>query len=106
VCSGGLCGSLSGDAAVRSSLEIKQAHSRDGSKKHYFDITEDMNVDKQTTQIPPEQLEDVTPLLYTPLPKDLPTVKKDLLILMTVYSGNSEGYIRLWRLVLINKELG
>lgn len=39
---------------------------------HYFDITEDMNIDEYTTENPP--VEDVTPLLYLPLPADLPTV--------------------------------
>jgi hypothetical protein len=96
---------LNGDTAVRSLLEIKQAHSREGLKKQYFDITEDMNVDQYTTQLPRPAKEDVTPLLYAPLPDDLPTVNKDLLILMAAYYGNIDRYVKLRRPVMIDHEL-
>jgi hypothetical protein len=39
----------------------------------------------------------MTHLLYTPLPTDLPTINKDLLILMAAYYGNIERYVRLRR---------
>jgi len=36
-------------------------------------------------------------LLYSPLPVDLPTVHKDLLILMAAYYGDLDRYLRLRR---------
>lgn len=114
---------LNGDTAVRSSLERKQGfhglaedkrdikqgwkyvdydtvvmddpgyHQGQGHRD-YFDITEDLRVDIYTNQI---VTEDVTPYLYTPLLSDLPTVNKDLLILMAAYYGNIERYVRLRR---------
>lgn len=39
----------------------------------------------------------MTHLLYTTLPTDLPTINKDLLILMAAYYGNIERYARLRR---------
>lgn len=87
--------SLNGDTAVRSSLEIKQKYreplltddneddfcllpSLPGYDKTLFNITEDMGIDEFETP-KPKPTEDVTPLLYTPLPVDLPTMEKDLL---------------------------
>jgi hypothetical protein len=34
---------------------------------------------------------------YNPLPLDLPTVKKDLLLLMAAYDGSIDRYVRLCR---------
>ncbi|EAW20314.1 uncharacterized protein NFIA_099490 [Aspergillus fischeri NRRL 181] len=61
-----------------------------------FDITEDDRIDEYTSE-PPLREDDVTHLLYTPLPTDLPTMNKDLLILMAAYYGNIEWYARLRR---------
>ncbi|KAL4748887.1 hypothetical protein BDW72DRAFT_195330 [Aspergillus terricola var. indicus] len=94
---------LNGDTAVRSSLEVKQAHSRDFKSTHYFDITEDMSIDTDTTPAR-ESSSDVTPLLYSPLPADLPTVDKDLLILIAAYYGDIDRYVRLRRPIMINNE--
>ncbi|GIK07218.1 hypothetical protein Aspvir_002875 [Aspergillus viridinutans] len=62
-----------------------------------FDITEDDRIDKFTSEPLPPQKDDVSHLLYTPLPADLPTMNKDLLILMATYYGNIERYARLRR---------
>ncbi|KAL4972551.1 hypothetical protein BDW66DRAFT_144035, partial [Aspergillus desertorum] len=95
---------LNGDTAVRSLLKIKQEHSRPFFKTPYFDITEDMNIDSYTTPLIEKAMDDVSPLLYSPLPVDLPTVNKDPLILMAAYYGDIDRYVRLQRPVLIPRE--
>lgn len=113
---------LNGDTAVRWMLEIKQDYSNPinvtdnnendlieiggdpGYDKTIFNITEDMGIDEYDTRRSGPR-EDVTPLLYTPLPDDLPTVGKDLLILMAAYYGDIERYVRLRRSVMLEKEL-
>lgn len=114
---------LNGDTAVRSSLEVKQKYrkpkldededdddgfymfsSDPGYHKTLFNITEDLGIDEH--EIPkPKPMEDVTPLLYTPLPLDLPTMEKDLLILMAAFYGDVDRYARLRRPVMVEKEI-
>ncbi|KAH8429506.1 uncharacterized protein LDX57_007168 [Aspergillus melleus] len=99
-----IVGHLNGDTAVRSYLDIKTKFRKPESKgsygpfrrTSYFDIAEDDRVDELSTK-PPRVTEDVTPLLYTPLPVDLPTMNKDLLILMAAYYGDIDRYSRLRR---------
>lgn len=89
-------GHLNGGAAVRSYLEIKNKYMRPsddiwklfcGRTLGYFDIMEDDRVDEYYSEtIPPK--DDVSHLLYTPLPADLPTMNKDLLIEMAAYYGD------------------
>jgi hypothetical protein len=117
------CAPLNGDTAVRSSLENKQKYqepfltneeeddkddympwSNPGYNKRLFNITEDWGIDGYNT-LEPETTEDVTPLLYMPLPADLPTMNKDLLILMAAYYGDVDRYTRLRRPVMIQKEI-
>ncbi|RDW74470.1 uncharacterized protein DSM5745_07132 [Aspergillus mulundensis] len=95
---------LNEDTAVRSSLEVKQEHDRDFKSTHYFDITEDMRIDTHTTPAQESSSGDATPLLYSPLPVDLPTVNKDLLILMAAYYGDIDRYVRLRRPIMIKTE--
>ncbi|KAL4903809.1 hypothetical protein BDW74DRAFT_185903 [Aspergillus multicolor] len=95
---------LNGDTAVRSSLEVKQEHSRDFKSTHYFNITEDQSIGIDTTPAREATADDVSPLLYSPLPMDLPTVNKDLLILMAAYYGDIDRYVRLRRPVMIQYE--
>jgi hypothetical protein len=47
----------------------------------------------------------VLPLLYSPLPADLPTVDKNLLILAAACHGNIDRYMRLRRPKMIKGEL-
>ncbi|KAF9884543.1 hypothetical protein FE257_001488 [Aspergillus nanangensis] len=63
-----------------------------------FDITEDWYMDVEGSR-PSKLLVDLEAirLLYNPLPHGLPTVDKDLLILMAAWSGNIDRYIRLRR---------
>lgn len=110
---------LNCDTAVRSSLDIKQAVTelkeeiddddpllggwasgpiyREGFQRRLFDITEDQSVDER--DVPDRRsFEDVTPLLYSPLPRHLPALRqKDLLIHVAASEGNIDRYIRLRR---------
>jgi len=89
---------LNGDTAVRSLLGVKQKAGQEllqGFDERYPDITEDMCVDDHRSEsIYPRDAEE---LLYNPLPTDLPTVHKDLSILMSAYYGNIDRYVRLRR---------
>ncbi|KAF5983160.1 hypothetical protein FBULB1_3949 [Fusarium bulbicola] len=71
-----------------------------------FDITEDwcMAADGkrlEETAIPIETLA----LLYAPLPRHLPMADKDILILMSAFTGNIDRYVRLRRPRPINGEM-
>jgi hypothetical protein len=90
---------LNGDTAVWASLNEKRALSN--WPGHYFNITEDQSIGETGWNEPFEryhvlQSEHVS-LLYSPLPQDLPTLNKDLLILMAAYDGNVDRYARLKR---------
>lgn len=126
---------LNGDTAVRRSLEVKQKIGypdipEDGSaqeeielalilcpgfQRNTFNITEDMNVDEYDTgydtclnldqrQAPPSD-HDIVSILSQPLPQNLPTVDKDLIILLAAYHGDIDRYSRLRRPRFIAKEL-
>ncbi|KAL4864228.1 hypothetical protein BDV12DRAFT_176499 [Aspergillus spectabilis] len=93
---------LNGDTCVRSVLSKKQPLC---ARLEYhelfqppFDITEDKCVDLKG-MVPSERPVDpiAVSLLHNPLPTDLPTVDKDILILMAAWSGNIERYARLRR---------
>jgi hypothetical protein len=102
---------LNGDTAVCRSLDVKQKFrtadkpdssdfwDRPGFKTNIFDLTEDMNIDDHDTpgRIYAAPEFSGMSLLFTPLPADLPTVDKDLLILMAAYSGDIDRYARLRR---------
>lgn len=68
-----------------------------------MNITEDWRVDicgtksRQTSTLPWRTDVDLAPLICEPLPKHLPNINKDLLILMAAYYGNIERYSRLRR---------
>lgn len=102
------------DAAVKSMLEIRQ-DVRNEFEPHEptmralrsnFDITEDGGIDDHdtTAQHNPPLAECHVPLLYSPLPLDLPTMNKDVLILMAAYEGNVDRYVRLRRPEMIPEE--
>ncbi|KAF9871576.1 hypothetical protein CkaCkLH20_10987 [Colletotrichum karsti] len=103
---------LNGDTAIRASLlSDDDAEITDEMRDpHYFDITEDIgpsgrhaghrNMDHQ---ILPAQFEY---LLWSPLPRDLPTTRKDPLIVMAAYEGNLDRYVRLRRPAMVAEEWG
>lgn len=102
------------DAAVKSTLDIRQDVRRcfKGSEAlmrrldGVFDIAEDGGIDDHDTaaQHNPPLAEHEVPLLYSPLPLDLPTMNKDVLILMAAYEGNVDRYVRLRRPGMIPEE--
>jgi len=102
---------LNGDTAVRSWLEIKHKHEKEpfdgfeslaGYKGRYFNITGDMSIDERNSQ--PSKPEDVSKWLYSPLPKHLPNINKDLLIVMAAYNGDIDRYARLRRPITVRSE--
>ena len=102
--------SLDGDTYVRSMLDKPQPAgdlvNPDTVAELSFDITEDRNI-SLTGVLPTKR--PVSPetvrLLFTPLPRDLPTVDEDLLILIAAYSGEIDRYSRLRRPVPVPGEL-
>lgn len=107
---------LNGDTAVYSSLAGRRQYQEPrylssfyesyGSPYYptpYFNITEDWSIDDHD-QGEPEPAESYFPLLYAPLPMDLPPINKDKLILMAAYSGDIDRYSRLCRPQMIPSE--
>ncbi len=94
---------LNGDTTVRWLLGVRQAISVIAARpvrEVSADIEEDMrlHVDHTHRSDAREHLtRDEVELLYRPLPADLPTVRKDLLIHMAAYDGNVDRYARLSR---------
>ncbi|KAK4625552.1 uncharacterized protein CLAFUR5_05698 [Fulvia fulva] len=114
------------DTAVRWMLQVKQkfrnlADEDDmedwdiadimehGFDEQTFDITEEMCLD--LIGMPPEDIEKLRPrcdllsLLIEPLPQDLPTADKDMLICAAAYYGNTDRYVRLRRPKFVRKEI-
>ncbi|KAI8161337.1 hypothetical protein KHU50_008302, partial [Colletotrichum sp. SAR 10_65] len=79
-----------------------------------FNITEDMNIDLDgnsglpglITPVVPNSDEEALKILCQPLPVDLTTCHKDLLILMAAYNGDIDRYHRLRRPRLLDHEIG
>lgn len=101
---------LNGDTATRSCLSVTQDVGSFGIGRwvnHYFDLTEDANVGEEFSEegfVPKFPVEHAQ-LLYLPLPHDMPTTNKDVLILMAAYEGNVDRYARLRRPVVVEDEL-
>ncbi|WYZ43668.1 hypothetical protein EsH8_VII_000104 [Colletotrichum jinshuiense] len=99
---------INGDTAVRSTLDIRfglDKYEKWGS--HYFNITEDYNIDQKSSKNP--EVQELDPnhidLFYTPLFSHLPTINKNPLILMAAYEGNLDRYVRLRRPSMLHDEL-
>ncbi|KAE9574150.1 hypothetical protein CGMCC3_g10001 [Colletotrichum fructicola] len=94
---------LNGDTALRSALfaDVEKLTPADWSQGlMWFDITgEGVGVNPDMARLPRE----FAWLLYEPLPVDLPTARKDVLILMAAWEGNVDRYVRLRRPVLAEK---
>ena len=107
---------LDGNTAVRWTLEAKQKFSEPGFEHrelpgfeiHMFNITEDMSVGIEETRDQIFETNrwkcDIIGMLSEPLPRNLPTVDKDLLILVAAYSGDIDRYARLRRPQMIRNE--
>ncbi|KAJ5564848.1 hypothetical protein N7513_001090 [Penicillium frequentans] len=109
---------LNGDTAVYSSLTARRKYySPQGSTSiryrkpwdtycsypHYFNITEDWGIDDHDCDAP-EAPEDYVPLVYNPLPADLPLINKDKLIHVAAYNGDIDRYARLRRPQMLEHE--
>ncbi|OAA45952.1 hypothetical protein BBO_03593 [Beauveria brongniartii RCEF 3172] len=78
-----------------------------GFKETMFNITEDMNIDEFATPEPDDAANlAMAEYLAKPLPLDLPTGNKDILILAAAYSGNVDRYARLRRPHMVDQEAG
>ncbi|KAJ5096652.1 hypothetical protein N7456_007373 [Penicillium angulare] len=69
----------------------------------YFNITEDWAIDDHDCKAPLAP-EDYVPLVYSPLPADLPLINKDKLIKLAAYNGEIDRYARLRRPQMIDDE--
>ncbi|ATY61449.1 hypothetical protein A9K55_008883 [Cordyceps militaris] len=78
-----------------------------GFKETMFNITEDMNIDEFATPEPDDTADlAMAAYLAKPLPRDLPTGNKDILILAAAYTGNIDQYARLRRPLMVDQEAG
>lgn len=88
---------LNGDTCVRSTFENRQPVHHEIFPPP-FDITEDWclaAVGKRLEERPIPS--DILSLLYAPLPRHLPSVEKDILILMSAFTGNIDRCVRVRR---------
>ncbi|KAF9766576.1 hypothetical protein IL306_000997 [Fusarium sp. DS 682] len=96
---------LNGDTCVRSTLDKRQPVNHELFPPP-FDITEDWCLGADGKRLEERAIpSDTLALLYAPLPRHLPTVDKDILILMAAFTGNIERYSRLRRSRAINGEM-
>lgn len=108
--------SLNGDTATRSSLTARSKYygPRDFNfdpkpwdiyctDPYYFNITEDWGIDDHDCKAP-EAPENYLPLVYNPLPADLPLINKDKLINVAAYNGDIDRYARLRRPQMVKHE--
>lgn len=91
---------LNGDTAVFPGLEARWAyyHKRPWNDEFYhFNITEDFCIDDHDYKASQKTPDDYFPLLYSPLPTDLPLVNKDKLFYVAAYTGDIDRFVRLKR---------
>lgn len=93
---------LNGDTCVRWALEDRNRLPHGGKRQIRIkapDIEEDGSVGTENVWIPEWRNKyltfEETKLLYSPLPLDLPTMKRELLKQMAAYDGNIDRYARL-----------
>ncbi|KAH7222759.1 hypothetical protein BKA60DRAFT_452774 [Fusarium oxysporum] len=89
---------LNGNTEVRWRLAARQGITRWSNDDLLPCIEEDMHLgleDQEVDQRHGTLTDDEAKLLYSPLPRDLPTVKKTLLTQMAAHDGNIERYAQL-----------
>ena len=88
---------LNGDTAVYSSLQAGWAYHKEiwNGEYYNFNITEDYCIDDHDHKGPQKTPDDYFPLLYSPLPADLPLINKDKLFYVAAYNGDIDRYVRL-----------
>ncbi|KAJ6073192.1 hypothetical protein N7467_011277 [Penicillium canescens] len=108
--------SLNGDTAAYSSLTARSKYygprefkidakpwHRFCTDPYYFNITEDWGIDDYDCEAP-NAPEDYLPLVFSPLPADLPFINKDKLIHVAAYNGDIDRYARLRRPQMLKHE--
>ncbi|KAJ5637370.1 hypothetical protein N7490_007249 [Penicillium lividum] len=108
--------SLNGDTAVYSSLTARSKHLNPneyshprkpwtmfGNKLYYSNITDDWGIDDHDCEAP-ETPDDYLPLVYNPLPAELPLINKDKPIHVAAYKGEIDRYARLRRPKMLEDE--
>ncbi|KAI1028858.1 hypothetical protein LB503_002598 [Fusarium chuoi] len=96
---------LNGDTCVRSTLDKRQPVHHEIFPPP-FNITEHWCLAADGKRLEEREiLNDTLALLYAPLPRHLPTVGKDILILMAAFTGNIDRYVRLRRPRHVNGEM-
>ncbi|KAH6687770.1 hypothetical protein F5X68DRAFT_261127 [Plectosphaerella plurivora] len=98
---------LNADTAVIASMKSARKHSAD-FPAHWrpFNISEDWGIAEHSVSLEAPALgNEETELIDGPLPFDLPTMNKNLLILMAAYMGNVDRYARLRRPSPVKAEL-
>ncbi|KAK5044724.1 hypothetical protein LTR84_010498 [Exophiala bonariae] len=105
---------LNGDTAVTSWLTTHKQQCQaptfflgqvqDHHEQMSFNITEDMNLDEHIPDLGPMPPE-MNQLLCMPLPPHLPSVRKDLLIIMAAHNGDIDRYSRLRRPTMLHSEI-
>jgi len=89
---------LNADTAVLVTLARRDKFADGFRSWRYFNITEDWGIGLEKVKLGPARLtDDEVALLASPLPFDLPTMHKDLLILVAAFEGNLDRYARLRR---------
>ncbi|KAJ4250228.1 hypothetical protein NW762_012043 [Fusarium torreyae] len=89
---------LNGDTEVRWRLTARQSCVSQHLQDLLPCIEEDMHLDLEKRELEERYAklsDDEAKLLYQPLPRDLPTIKKTLLIQMAAYDGNIDRFARL-----------
>ncbi|KAM0324969.1 hypothetical protein ACHAPQ_008191 [Fusarium lateritium] len=96
---------LNSDTCVQSTLDQRQPVSHELFPPP-FDITEDWCLGAEGIRSEARVMpHDTISLLHTSLPRHLPTVDKDILILMAAFTRNVDRYMRLVRPRMINGEI-
>lgn len=97
---------LNADTAVKASLVARQNYDEGFHTWRCINTTEDWGIGEKNIRIKLSELsDDEVALLEDPLPFNLLTTNKDLLILVAAYTGNVDRYARLRRPHGVNREI-
>ncbi|KAJ4052262.1 hypothetical protein NW753_000251 [Fusarium oxysporum] len=96
---------LNGDTCIRSTLEKRQPVHHEIFPPP-FDIVESWCLTTDGKRLEERPIpSDILSLLYAPLPRHLPSVEKDILLLMAAFTGNIDRYLRLRRPHPVNGDM-
>lgn len=96
---------LNADTGVKATLAARRKYREQFVPWQSLNITEDWGIAETNVFAEPSALNNEEVALFaSPLPGDLPTIHKDLLILVAAYTGNVDRYARLRRPYRIRRE--